>query len=88
VYILDPAAFTAISGIRRASAFPPNFIYSLDATHLMLSMLECGVSVSLDYITFVLVHDSYWTHVSSIDQTSEVIRDLHSSNILCKLEAE
>lgn len=43
-------------------------------------------------ITFASVHDSYWTHASSIDQMSEVIRDtfiaLHSSDILRKLEAE
>lgn len=43
-------------------------------------------------ITFASVHDSYWTHASSIDQMSGVIRDtfiaLHSSDILRKLEAE
>lgn len=43
-------------------------------------------------ITFASVHDSYWTHASSIDQMSEVIRDtfiaLHSSDILRRLEAE
>ncbi|KAF8554653.1 DNA/RNA polymerase [Imleria badia] len=88
VYISDPAAPAAVNGIKQASAFPPNFIHSLDATHMMLTALECRTRD----ITFASVHDSYWTHASSIDHMSEVIRDtfiaLHSSDILRKLEAE
>ncbi|KAF8130200.1 hypothetical protein EV363DRAFT_1399395 [Boletus edulis] len=88
VYISDPAAPAAVNGIKQASAFPPNFIHSLDATHMMLTALECRTRG----ITFASVHDSYWTHASSIDGMSEVIRDtfiaLHSSDILRKLEAE
>jgi DNA-directed RNA polymerase len=38
------------------------------------------------------VHDSYWTHASSIDKMSEIIRDtfiaLHSSDVLGKLQTE
>ena len=45
VYISDPAAPAAVNGIKQASAFPPNFIHSLDATHMMLTALECRVSV-------------------------------------------
>ncbi|KAH0833941.1 DNA/RNA polymerase [Lanmaoa asiatica] len=88
VYISDPTAPAAVNGIKQASAFPPNFIHSLDATHMMLTALECRTQG----ITFASVHDSYWTHASSIDQMSGVIRDtfiaLHSSDILRKLEAE
>ena len=29
--------------MKQASAFPPNFIHSLDATHMMLTALECRV---------------------------------------------
>lgn len=32
---------------KQASAFPPNFIHSLDATHMMLTSLECRVSCPL-----------------------------------------
>ena len=42
--------------------------------------------------TFAAVHDSYWTHASTIDQMSAYIRDtfieLHSSDVLQRLEAE
>jgi len=40
-------------------------------------------------LTFASVHDSYWTHPSSIDQMSTIIRDtfvaLHSSDVLGRL---
>jgi hypothetical protein len=43
-------------------------------------------------LTFASVHDSYWTHASSIDKMSEIIRDtfiaLHSSDVLDKLQFE
>ncbi|KAJ7482195.1 DNA/RNA polymerase [Mycena galericulata] len=88
VYITDPAAPAEVNSVKQASAFPPNFIHSLDATHMMLTAIECRVQG----LTFASVHDSYWTHASSIDKMSEVIRDtfiaLHSSDVLKKLQAE
>lgn len=33
-----------VNAVKQASAFPPNFIHSLDATHMMLTALECRVS--------------------------------------------
>ena len=44
VYISDPNAPATVNSMKQASAFPPNFIHSLDATHMMLSALECQVS--------------------------------------------
>lgn len=38
---------------KQASAFPPNFIHSLDATHMMLTALQCQVS-SRCFYCFVL----------------------------------
>ena len=43
VYISDPNTPTAVNSLKQASAFPPNFIHSLDATHMMLTALECQV---------------------------------------------
>ena len=43
VYISDPNAPAAVNSMKQASAFPPNFIHSLDATHMMLTALECQV---------------------------------------------
>ncbi|KIN96613.1 hypothetical protein M404DRAFT_16854 [Pisolithus tinctorius Marx 270] len=88
VYISDPNSPAEVNGVKQASAFPPNFIHSLDATHMMLTALECRTRG----IVFASVHDSYWTHACSIDQMSTIIRDtfiaLHSSDILGKLESE
>ena len=80
--------FVLVNSMKQASAFPPNFIHSLDATHMMLTALECRVRTSYLYffrlltlgdqtqnITYASVHDSYWTHACSIDQMSEIIRD-------------
>ena len=43
-------------------------------------------------LTFASVHDSYWTHPSSIDQMSTIIRDtfiaLHSTDVLGRLLSE
>ncbi|KAL4063046.1 hypothetical protein V8B97DRAFT_2026531 [Scleroderma yunnanense] len=88
VYISDPNSPAEVNGMKQASAFPPNFIHSLDATHMMLTALECRTRG----LIFASVHDSYWTHACSIDQMSTIIRDtfiaLHSSDILGRLEAE
>jgi DNA-directed RNA polymerase len=46
VYISDPNAPTEVSPIKQAGAFPPNFIHSLDATHMLLTALQCRVCVA------------------------------------------
>ncbi|KAI0334261.1 DNA/RNA polymerase [Cubamyces sp. BRFM 1775] len=88
VFISDPNVPSTVNSQKQASAFPPNFIHSLDATHMMLTALECRARG----ITFASVHDSYWTHPSSIDQMNAIIREtfiaLHSSDVLRALEQE
>ncbi|KAJ6542761.1 hypothetical protein B0H19DRAFT_957630 [Mycena capillaripes] len=88
VFITDPGSPAEVNTMKQASAFPPNFIHSLDATHMMLTAIECRVQG----LTFASVHDSYWTHACSIDHMSEIIRDtfiaLHSSDVLEKLHTE
>ncbi|THH14382.1 hypothetical protein EW146_g5951 [Bondarzewia mesenterica] len=88
VYISDPNSPAEVDAQKQASAFPPNFIHSLDATHMLLTALECRTQG----LAFASVHDSYWTHPSTIDQMSSVIRDtfiaLHSSDVLSRLDTE
>ncbi|KAG8888798.1 DNA-directed RNA polymerase [Tulasnella sp. 332] len=88
IYISDPSKPSEVSPAKQASAFPPNFIHSLDATHMMLTALEMQKS----NLTFASVHDSYWTHAASIDEMSVKIRDtfvwLHSQDILKGLQDE
>jgi DNA-directed RNA polymerase, mitochondrial len=33
-----------VNPMKQVSAFPPNFVHSLDATHMMLTALQCDVS--------------------------------------------
>ncbi|QRW12717.1 DNA-dependent RNA polymerase [Ceratobasidium sp. AG-Ba] len=88
VFISDPNLPTQVDPMKQSAAFPPNFVHSLDATHMMLTALECRSAA----ITFASVHDSYWTHAATVDDMSAIIRDtfiaLHSSDILLKLRAE
>lgn len=73
---------------KQLQAFPPNFIHSLDATHMTLSALKCS-ELGLD---FAAVHDSFWTHAADIPTLNIVIRDafvrMHSEDIIGRLAAE
>ncbi|KAJ2915358.1 hypothetical protein MD484_g5087, partial [Candolleomyces efflorescens] len=88
VYISDPNVPSEVNTMKQASAFPPNFVHSLDATHMVLTAIEC----SSRNLTFAAVHDSYWTHACDIDQMSTIIRDtfinLHASDMLRRLSEE
>ncbi|KAN0034801.1 hypothetical protein ACTFIV_001333 [Dictyostelium citrinum] len=70
---------------RQRSAFPPNFIHSLDSTHMFLTALSCHEKG----ITYSSVHDSYWTHASTVDDMNCILRDefveLHKQPILERL---
>mgnify|MGYP002713930343 FL=1 len=88
VFIRDPNQNYEVNPSKQSSAFPPNFIHSLDATHMILTALECQSAG----LVFASVHDSYWTHACDIDTMSDVIRDtfvrLHSQDILVRLRDE
>ncbi|XP_075062200.1 DNA-directed RNA polymerase, mitochondrial [Mixophyes fleayi] len=73
--------------MKQKNAFPPNFIHSLDSTHMMLTALHCHSHG----LTFVSVHDCFWTHASTVDMMNKVCREqfvsLHSQPILQNLSA-
>lgn len=73
--------------LKQRNAFPPNFIHSLDSTHMMMTSLACERAG----VTFVSVHDCYWTHPSEVSIMNRLTRDafvtLHSSPILEDLSA-
>lgn len=68
--------------VKQKNAFPPNFIHSLDSTHMMLTSLHCQSAG----LTFVSVHDCYWTHALTVDTMNKICREqfvaLHSQPIL------
>ena len=41
---------------KQNTAFPPNFVHSIDSTHMMYTALKCREMG----VTFAAVHDSYW----------------------------
>lgn len=43
VFISDPSLPSEVDPRAQATAFPPNFIHSLDATHMMMTALACRV---------------------------------------------
>ncbi|CAI2292669.1 unnamed protein product [Caenorhabditis sp. 36 PRJEB53466] len=68
--------------MKQVDAFPPNFVHSLDSTHMMLTSLNC----TNRGITFAAVHDCFWTHAKSVDEMNAICRQqfvfLHSQPIV------
>jgi DNA-directed RNA polymerase len=67
---------------RQRSAFPPNFIHSVDSTHMMMTALRCKDAG----LTFAGVHDSFWTHAGTVPIMNMLLREefvaLHTRNDL------
>ena len=86
--IQDPYGVKKVDGKKQANGFPPNFIHSLDATHMLLSVNKC----SEFGLSFSSVHDSYWTHAADVDTMNYVLREqfinLHKNNLVAKLKSE
>lgn len=68
--------------LKQKNGFPPNFIHSLDSSHMMLTALHCYRKG----LTFVSVHDCFWTHAADVAVMNQVCREqfvqLHSQPIL------
>ncbi|KAL6260323.1 hypothetical protein P5V15_007854 [Pogonomyrmex californicus] len=68
--------------MKQKNAFAPNFIHSLDSSHMMLTSLYSEQAG----ITFMSVHDCFWTHPCTVDIMNKICREqfiaLHSEPIL------
>lgn len=88
ISIMDPSADDVVAKRKQLQAFPPNFIHSLDATHMILSANACHEAG----LTFSAVHDSFWTHAADIDEMNLILRDafvrMHSDDVVGRLGAE
>lgn len=88
ITITKRSASDTVDRRKQLQAFPPNFIHSLDATHMTLSALKCA-EIGLD---FAAVHDSFWTHASDIPNLNVLLRDafvrMHSEDIVGRLAEE
>ncbi|KAI5949610.1 hypothetical protein KGF54_005488 [Candida jiufengensis] len=69
---------TSMDRRKHELAIAPNFIHSLDASHMFLTCNECFNQG----ITFTSIHDSYWTYPDQVEQLSTILREkfieLHS----------
>ncbi|KAK0319962.1 DNA-directed RNA polymerase [Friedmanniomyces endolithicus] len=88
IKLQEPQVWDPVSKRKQLQAFPPNFIHSLDATHMLLSALKC-TEVGM---TFAAIHDSFWTHARDVDRLGLLLRDafveMHSENIVGRLREE
>lgn len=71
--------------MKQKNAFPPNFVHSLDSSHMMLTAMHCEQAG----ITFAAVHDCFWTHPCNVEIMNKICREqfvaLHSQPILEKV---
>ncbi|XP_024978412.1 DNA-directed RNA polymerase 2B, chloroplastic/mitochondrial-like isoform X2 [Cynara cardunculus var. scolymus] len=56
---------------RQKTAFPPNFVHSLDGSHMMMTAIACKRAG----LNFAGVHDSYWTHACNVDEMNKILRE-------------
>ncbi|XP_051122130.1 DNA-directed RNA polymerase 1B, mitochondrial-like [Andrographis paniculata] len=56
---------------RQRTAFPPNFVHSLDGSHMMMTAIACSEAG----LSFAGVHDSYWTHACDVDEMNRILRE-------------
>ncbi|XP_050227015.1 DNA-directed RNA polymerase 2B, chloroplastic/mitochondrial [Mercurialis annua] len=56
---------------RQRTAFPPNFVHSLDGSHMMMTAVTCKRAG----LNFAGVHDSYWTHACDVDEMNRILRE-------------
>ncbi|XP_004346780.1 T7 bacteriophage-type single subunit RNA polymerase [Capsaspora owczarzaki ATCC 30864] len=70
---------------KHATAFPPNFVHSLDATHMMMTASEAH----RQNLVFASVHDSFWVHACDVTDLNRILREqfvkMHSFPLMQQL---
>ncbi|RKF83818.1 DNA-directed RNA polymerase, mitochondrial [Golovinomyces cichoracearum] len=84
----EPQHNSPVNKRKQLQGFPPNFIHSLDASHMILSAIGCDKLG----LSFAAVHDSFWTHACNVDTMNNVLREkfieIHNDDIIGRLAAE
>ena len=71
VTLADTSDDLPVHKSRQVTAFPPNYVHSLDSSHMLLTALE----MDRRGLSFSAVHDSFWTHACDVDEMNEILRD-------------
>ena len=80
----DPTTEAAqkVDGRKQVAAFPPNFVHSLDSSHMLMTARVCRRAG----VVFAAVHDSYWTHACDVSEMNHILREqfveLHKRELL------
>lgn len=86
-YLESPHHQAAVNAKKQLNAIVPNFIHSLDASHMLLT-----AAMIPDGMNFCAIHDNFWTAAGDMSQLSHVTRQsfakLHQRNILQDLKHE
>lgn len=86
VTVADENDHLPVHKSRQCTAFPPNYVHSLDSSHMLLTAIE----MDRRGLAFSAVHDSFWTHACDIDEMNEALRDcfvdLYSRPLLADLK--
>ncbi|XP_061197360.1 DNA-directed RNA polymerase, mitochondrial-like [Saccostrea echinata] len=87
-YSIDELMKLKVESRKQRNGFPPNYIHSIDASHMMLTSLEMYRAG----LTFASVHDCYWTHAIDVDSMNKFCRKqfvaLHNQPLLETLSAD
>ncbi|KGG51395.1 DNA-directed RNA polymerase [Mitosporidium daphniae] len=79
---------TPVAVRQQIAAFAPNYIHSLDASHMFMTARR----IEAHGIVFAAVHDSFWTHPKDTDLLHQELRaafiELHSRPLLHELRSE
>lgn len=58
--------------MKQANGISPNYVHSLDASHLMLTINKC---LDEGLTSFSMIHDSYGTHAADTDKLAYLLRE-------------
>lgn len=70
VNLVEEDTIRNVDTSKQRMGFPPNFVHSLDSSHMMMVAEECDRRG----IYFAGVHDSFWTHAADAPVLNEIIR--------------
>ena len=75
---------------RQVNGIAPNFVHSMDASHLMLTIIGARNDYGIE--SFSVVHDSFGTHAADMEALSMVLREkfveIYSQDVLNNLKEE
>lgn len=88
ITVFNPNKPAFIVKSRQINGIAPNYIHSLDSTHLLMTAEE----MHKRNMTFASVHDSFWTHAADVNTLSRVLRrkfvELYQPNLIEQLYNE